>query len=442
MRTIGIIVALLLFVWLARRSLRLASLTLIASLPLYLVRVSLGPVPTTFLEIEFAVLFVAWCMAVWRLPSYKQALKTISSNNTMRALGVAALLLALGGVLGFSQSQDLFSTLNIFKSYIVEPIVFACMLMTVEIVGNRAGKNSLDAYAIALAIPTIVIGLWALFQAWTGITLPPEWYLERRATSIFPYPNAVAHFAAPVAAFLFAWLLNFAHAKSRLQCAVIITALLLALAGTVTAQSEAAIAALAVVFALTIAHRLFKKSRASFTAFACIVVILVATVVAIPQTRARLTEKLTLSDWSGQTRVAIWKETGAMLTASPKTLLLGVGMNNYPAALQPYHRYTYLEVFQYPHNILLNIWVELGVVGVLGFLLLAVTCVRVFWKHPATLPAAAALLAMTIHGLVDVPYFKNDLSFLTWIMIALLTCAAVRQPPLQHAPVEERLLAV
>ena len=32
----------------------------------------------------------------------------------------------------------------------------------------------------------------------------------------------------------------------------------------------------------------------------------------------------------------------------------------------------------------------------------------------------AALSAILIHGLVDTPYFKNDLSIIFWVLIALL----------------------
>jgi hypothetical protein len=36
------------------------------------------------------------------------------------------------------------------------------------------------------------------------------------------------------------------------------------------------------------------------------------------------------------------------------------------------------------------------------------------------LALALAMLAIVIHGLVDVPYFKNDLAVLWWLIIAML----------------------
>ena len=105
----------------------------------------------------------------------------------------------------------------------------------------------------------------------------------------------------------------------------------------------------------------------------------------------------------------------------------GAGLNAYPQALAPYHNSTQYEIFQYPHNIVLNIWTELGLLGLIAFGLLA----WLTWRSvtPTTknsqqktllLAAFAALLTMTIHGLVDVPYFKNDLSVMVWILFAVL----------------------
>ena len=41
------------------------------------------------------------------------------------------------------------------------------------------------------------------------------------------------------------------------------------------------------------------------------------------------------------------------------------------------------------------------------------------FRQKDTLPVQAALVALIIHGLVDTPYFKNDLSVLFWVLIVL-----------------------
>jgi hypothetical protein len=40
------------------------------------------------------------------------------------------------------------------------------------------------------------------------------------------------------------------------------------------------------------------------------------------------------------------------------------------------------------------------------------------WR-PVELGVLLALVAVVVHGLVDVPYFKNDLSFEFWVLVGL-----------------------
>ena len=51
----------------------------------------------------------------------------------------------------------------------------------------------------------------------------------------------------------------------------------------------------------------------------------------------------------------------------------------------------------------------------IGFVWLLVLAFR----QKDTLPVQAALVALIGHGLVDTPYFKNDLSVLFWVLIVL-----------------------
>ena len=149
-------------------------------------------------------------------------------------------------------------------------------------------------------------------------------------------------------------------------------------------------------------------------------------------------EKILLQDWSGKTRFAVWEETWTLATSSPRTVFLGVGANNYPNAIAPFHTHAYLEIFQYPHQLFLNIWSESGLLGLLGFLLISIAILRRTISNSSipqffnsfSLPAFLALLEMSIHGLVDVPYFKNDLAILAWLFI-IIAMSEEKKLPLQ-----------
>ena len=47
------------------------------------------------------------------------------------------------------------------------------------------------------------------------------------------------------------------------------------------------------------------------------------------------------------------------------------------------------------------------------------------WK-PIHLGVILVLVAVVLHGLVDVPYFKNDLALEFWALLGLLTAASNR----------------
>ena len=75
----------------------------------------------------------------------------------------------------------------------------------------------------------------------------------------------------------------------------------------------------------------------------------------------------------------------------------------------------------------MNIWVELGLLGLVAFGLLAWRIIRMAMREGGHKAGPYGLhdvipfvfFEMTIHGLVDVPYFKNDLALLTWILLAV-----------------------
>ena len=145
----------------------------------------------------------------------------------------------------------------------------------------------------------------------------------------------------------------------------------------------------------------------------------------IPPVRSFLFGEFTLKSPSGKMRLAVWEETIALLKDHPIT---GAGLTGYQIALAPYHQewrkdvspYK-LEIFLYPHNIFLNFWVELGLGGLIIFLWLLLVFGKIVWQkraNPLVQLSAAAMVALLVHGLVDVPYFKNDLAVLFWLVMA------------------------
>ena len=127
-----------------------------------------------------------------------------------------------------------------------------------------------------------------------------------------------------------------------------------------------------------------------------------------------------------QSRIDLWTAAVKLLEHRP---IFGAGLSGFQARAAPYYTHIHTAAnFIDPHNIVLNFWVETGVLGLIAFAWIMVVAFRVSWQgwrqgpsawRPYHLGVCLALVAIVVHGLVDVPYFKNDLSLQFWTLIGL-----------------------
>jgi O-antigen ligase len=133
------------------------------------------------------------------------------------------------------------------------------------------------------------------------------------------------------------------------------------------------------------------------------------------------------SGGSGSLRVDIWRSSLAMVRDRP---LAGYGPDQFLYAYSP--RYVaptaWAERFtSHPHDILLDVWVRLGIIGAAlacaGILWCVSRAVRAFKQaepvDPMQMAALAGLLAAMTHGLVDNAYFLHDLAMSVWLLLWL-----------------------
>ncbi len=134
-------------------------------------------------------------------------------------------------------------------------------------------------------------------------------------------------------------------------------------------------------------------------------------------------QELLAEDRSGELRQNIWAETTELLLAHP---IKGAGLASYSQAIYPYRIDKSIEVFHHPHNIFLTIWVNTGLIGLIGFVWILVWFFHTSLNKPTTYKLQAttyitcAMVVIIVMGLVDSPYIKNDLSLLFWLLPALL----------------------
>lgn len=391
-----IIILVAAFALTAWRDLKHTLILLTGLLPTYLIRFSIGPIPSTVLEILILTIFVVWFVQkkAWRINYF-------SIGTFLRPL----LLVLAAASFAVIVADDTISAFGIWKAYFIEPaMVFLMMRSLFET------RKDWDAALKALAISGIALSLFAIFQVITGLGIPVPWDLERRVTSVFEYPNALGLFLAPIVTLSIALLYE---GKNKIFWA---SSAIIGLIAIILAQTESALVAIPAALVVTyLISGASKKSK--WLVASCAIGAVVLLFAFVPIVR----EKILLQDYSGQVRLSQWYETYHLLQDH---FVLGVGLNEYPNALKPYHDPKLYEIFQYPHNILLNIWVELGLLGLIAFFWLAWTVfksVRMEKTNILKLALFAALVTMTIHGFVDVPYFKNDLSAFVWILLAGLS---------------------
>src|SRR5438445_13843258 len=106
--------------------------------------------------------------------------------------------------------------------------------------------------------------------------------------------------------------------------------------------------------------------------------------------------------------------------------LLGIGLDNFAVLDQQ----VYLREgaaaepnLSHPHNWLLHMWLELGLLGVAAFGWLLGRFWQAARRAPKTWLVAGALGAMAdllVHGLIDNSYFLVDLAFVFWLTLALV----------------------
>jgi O-antigen ligase len=429
---------------------------IIFALPSYLIRFNILGIPSTFLEIMILLVFIFFIFqkGPYILKNLKKKIKNKRTNKLQEyPFKYEIIVILIIAYLAVFFADFSFSALGAFKAYFFEPIILYILIINYFNI-----KDDWKKIVWALSLSTLLISIIAIFQQISGLYIFNEFWAQtetRRVTSIFPYPNAIGLYLAPIIPLTLglasSYLRDWKKIKNLILGLSLIIIIILSILTIYFAKSEGAL--IATTISILIYLIIYNKHTRIITIS---LIIISSTLIAInPQTNTLLKEKILLRDKSGQIRISQWQETWQMLKDN-NNWLTGVGLLNYQQAIIPYHQegifikdyqdpnwlrktlynqefrqsvWQPLEIYLYPHNIILNFWVELGLLGLLSFLFLLI---KIFIKtikllkhnshkfKPPLLAILSSFIAIIIHGSVDVPYFKNDLSALFWIIISLL----------------------
>lgn len=398
----------------------------ICSLPLYVLRGKIASVPTTYLEVLIGLSIFFW--VVRHFTRRGGLLTLLTAFKT--PLVLPTLLFLAAGLLSLLFTPDFFKGVGLFRAYLLEPWLLFVISLDVF-------KKSPHKIFQGLLISGWLVSIVALLQLVTGLSLFEDSKHELsqgRVASVYNSANSLAIYLGPILALLLGSLLKKSFLVDKIWAIPSIFIFLLVVSLT---NSLGAFLGLSSVLVLYLFFSLVKDHSALRKVFFKVVL---ATIVVLsagyfillgsigqftPQTGLVYPRPFNSTE---VVRLCLWEGTRDFLISQP----WGGGWSSFPQNYENF-RTCDTELFQYPHNLFLNFWTEVGLVGLLAFGYLVFSFVKLVLRSKVERVVKVSLLSflvyLFIHGLVDVPYFKNDLSAQFWVYLAfgiLVTKSEIR----------------
>jgi O-antigen ligase len=377
--------------------------------PAYTVRWHFGPVPTTLLETAILITVATYVI---------ESLRYRAVPYWRTAVMVPAILFLIAGAISVGVAPDHRAALGLYRAYLVEAIAFGIVVINVISTPGRAislvSGLALGGLIAGLANSAVVLNALQR-HAYNVLNTPP--------VVIYNTANAVALYMVPLIAVAGAVALHWPSRRERIPAGAF------ALVGSVCVLLSFSrggyLALAAVAVGLALSHRVRWRLLGAAAAAAVVVML-------IPEVRHRVLTEVDFSNGHNTLlgRFHLWSVAIQMLRDHP---IFGAGLSGFATVIGPYWNPTNIDRFTYPHNIVLNFWSETGLLGLASFAWILIVGFVLSWRgfrrtappwRIVHLGVFLALVAIVVHGLVDVPYWKNDLSLEFWAILGLALAPA------------------
>ncbi len=383
-------------------------------LPLYLIRFQIGPLPTTVLEI------LVWITAAtWIYTKLKNKDWTLLANFPNRNLFlISTSLFLLGATIGVFVSPNLRAALGEWKAFYLEPILVFLILAD-----SIKSKKDIVKILTGLIIGSLTTTALAVYQHFTGWLVPHSFWANRntyRVTGWYGFPNGVGLLLAPlipIAIYLGSEFRKKTSSTKNNYAVLSLVVLFVLLSPLAIVYSKTTAAMVGLTAGLGILLLCFKKTR-----IPAIILGIIGLIGLFLLPNNPITNELLAKDYSGQLRRDIWTETITYLKIHP---IVGTGVAGYSTEIAPFRTNKKIEVFHHPHNIFLTMWVNIGLIGLIGFVGLLLWFFKTIFKdfnqgnRNLKITLLVTIVIWLTTGLVDSPYIKNDWALIFWLFLAL-----------------------
>jgi len=363
----------------------------------YLIRFQIGPYPSNLQEI---LIFLQIITFIGLILSEKRFLKTI--KNTVNHWFSMALI-ALTGV-----SLILAPIINNIYAIRHGKFLFFAIVFSFIFTESLNKKNEQRKALAVGALGAVAFGLFSLLYNLFGNNLAHDLRLQGPLDSA----TAMAFYLSPFLIFSIIQLLK--NKKiTHLVSSIFLIAFLIA---TQSMGAILAVLGVLIIYAFTKHKSKFLKNRLAIITLSLLTISAITSAVYL-----KILPTINTNYSSLDERGQIWTTTVDLLK-EPKSLAFGLGFGQF----EEHYRKSVKEIFgpltldsnnPHPHNIFLLFTAQYGILGLILIIYLAFLIVKDL-KNPQI--ATFLLIYFFIHGLIDSPFFKNDITILFLIFIEML----------------------
>jgi len=383
--------------------------------PTYLIRFQVAGIPLTVLEIFCYVLFLLW------LAQIIHDRKKVIWDKIIRNYWYAAFLLLIGATLGVIFAPDLINlpsgeildakrtALGVWKGWVMAPMLYFAVLTQV-LTKREDIEKLLRVFVYSSAVVGLLAHITGLFGE--GVTI------DLRLRGFYESANYLALYLVPaIMVNIYFFLIR--QKPLKIENYLDISSLVILIYCLFFTRSYAGIIAVFGALGLAAIYYLYQNPKQRKNVIIAIIALIAAfAVVVLTQLN---TEKFRQTlDYrnrsSTSVRLEIYRTSWDLIKKNP---IFGLGPGLFQANYQNQAPITLEHAplewnMPHPHNIFLGFWMNAGLIGLIAFIGILILAHQRF-----TFPLIA-LWGILIHGFFDMPFWKNDLAMIFWLIIACI----------------------